>query len=45
MMAIGLQKPYAKMKVGESCTCMIFIDLKILDDDGKSFLVMGLKYL
>jgi hypothetical protein len=26
MVAIGLCKPYAKTKVGESCTCMIFID-------------------
>jgi hypothetical protein len=26
MVAIGLRKPYAKKKVGESCTCMMFID-------------------
>jgi hypothetical protein len=24
MVAIGLQKPYARTKVGESCTCMLF---------------------
>jgi hypothetical protein len=29
MVAIGLQKPNAKMKVGESCTCMRFIDLAV----------------
>jgi hypothetical protein len=22
----SLQKPFAKMKIGESCTCMMFID-------------------
>jgi hypothetical protein len=26
-------KPYSMMKVGESCTRMIFIDSGILDDD------------
>jgi hypothetical protein len=26
MVAIGLQKPYAKIKVGEFCTYMIFFD-------------------
>jgi hypothetical protein len=26
MVAIGLQKLYAKIKVGKSCTCMMFID-------------------
>ncbi len=26
MVAIDLQKPYAKMEVGESYTCMMFID-------------------
>ncbi len=26
MVAIGLQKPYAKTKVGMSCTCMVIID-------------------
>ncbi len=26
MVAIGLQKPYAKTKVGKPCTCMMFID-------------------
>jgi hypothetical protein len=25
MVAIGLQKPYAKTKVGESCSCMMCI--------------------
>ncbi len=24
---IGLQKPYTKTKVGESCTCVMFIDI------------------
>ncbi len=28
MVAIDFQKPYAKMEVGESCTCMMFIDLR-----------------
>jgi hypothetical protein len=27
LMSIGLQKPYAKTKIGKSCTCMMFIDL------------------
>ncbi len=26
LVAIGLQQPYAKTKVGESCSCMMFID-------------------
>jgi hypothetical protein len=26
MAAIGLQKPYAKTKVGKSCTCMMAVD-------------------
>jgi hypothetical protein len=26
LMSIGLQKPYAKTKIGKSCTCMMFID-------------------
>ncbi len=26
MMVTGLQKPYDKMKVGQSCTCTMFID-------------------
>jgi hypothetical protein len=26
IVVIGLQKPYAKMKVGESCTCKMFLD-------------------
>jgi hypothetical protein len=28
IVAIGLQKPYAKMKVVQSCTCMMFIDFE-----------------
>jgi hypothetical protein len=41
MAAIGLRKPYAKTKVGESCTCMMFIDHRILDDGGLGFLDTG----
>jgi hypothetical protein len=26
MVAIGLQKPYAKTKVGKPCACMMFLD-------------------
>jgi hypothetical protein len=26
MEAIGLRRPFAKMKVAESCTCVMFID-------------------
>jgi hypothetical protein len=26
IISIDLRKPYAKTKVGESCTCMMFID-------------------
>jgi hypothetical protein len=26
-LAMGLKKPYARTKVGESCTCVMFIDL------------------
>jgi hypothetical protein len=26
LVAIGLQKPYAKTNVGKSCACMMFID-------------------
>ncbi len=34
MVAKGLRKPYAKTKVVESCTCMIFIDLLMAVDYG-----------
>ncbi len=27
MVALGLRRPYAKTKVGESCTCLMLIDL------------------
>jgi hypothetical protein len=26
MVAIGLRKPYAKTEVGDSCTCMMFMN-------------------
>jgi hypothetical protein len=30
MVAIGLQKSYAKIKLGNSCTSMIFVDLQMV---------------
>jgi hypothetical protein len=38
----GLQKPYSKMEVGESCTGG---SLLTGDGDDNSYLVMGSKYL
>jgi hypothetical protein len=32
IVAIGLQKPYDKTKVGKSCTCMMFIDSVVVDN-------------
>jgi hypothetical protein len=37
MVAIGLRKPYAKTKIVESCTCVMYIDCRWL-------LLMGSKY-
>ncbi len=33
MVAIGLPKPQAKTKVGESCTCKMFIEPENVEDN------------
>ncbi len=33
MLEEAFKKPYAKIKVGESCTCMMFIDSQMIVDN------------